>query len=63
MIDVKKLKKAGTINCIPTPTGYANALIAILENGNYQGKQWAREEIIKFVKAAATLNPDKWGKE
>ena len=56
-------KQVGTINLAPTPTGYANALIAIIENDRNPEKEWARSEIRKLVRAAATLNPEAWGKE
>lgn len=57
-------KKVGTINCPPTPTGYAIVLIGIIECGsNVDDIRWAKEEIIKAFRAAATLNPKEWGKE
>jgi hypothetical protein len=58
-------KQVGTIDLTPTPTQYAEQLIAILEDSddNSEGKEWARREIIKFVKAAATIKPEAWGKE
>jgi len=55
---------AGTINLKPTPTGYATALINIIINSNNQEDiKWAKQEIIKLIKAAANLNPEAWGKE
>lgn len=58
-------KQVGTIDLTPTPTQYAKQLIAIIEDSddNSEGKEWARQEIIKFVKAAATIKPESWGKE
>ena len=52
-----------TIDLTPTPTGYAFSLIAILESGNSDSRDWARKEIIKLAKIAATINPEAWGKE
>ena len=53
-----------TISLKPTPTGYANSLILILENSESPAdKAWARTEIIKSFKAVASLNPGAWGKE
>jgi hypothetical protein len=63
MVDVNNLKKIGTINLAPTPEGYARTLCFILVNGDFEGKKWAEAEIIKLVKAAASLNPEAWGKE
>ena len=57
----------GMIDITPTPQGYAQMLLMILENaeqtqkGN-EAKAFARKELTKFVVAAATLNPDAWGK-
>ena len=57
-------KQVGTINVAPTPTGYTNTLILILTcSPNPEDKEWARQEITKLIKAAATLNPEAWGKE
>jgi hypothetical protein len=52
----------------PTPRGYAQMLLAILENAERtkqgrEARQWARDEIVKVVVAASTINPDAWGKE
>lgn len=56
--------KVGYVECPPTPTGYANCLIFIIENSqNYTDKEWAREEIRKCVRIAARQNPEKWGKK
>ncbi len=49
-----------SIDIKPTPEGYARALILILENGNAEGRTWAREQIIKAFKVAAQLNPEEW---
>ena len=56
-------KQVGTIDLTPTPTGYAICLMEILEDGNFENKKWAREEIIRLIKAAATIKPEAWGKE
>jgi hypothetical protein len=56
-------EKIGTISIKPTPTGYALSLILILESGDAMGKAWAKQEIIKLIKAAATITPEAWGKE
>ena len=56
-------KQVGTINLSPTPAGYAISLIAILEGGNFESKKWAKEEIIRLTKAAATIHPEAWGKD
>ena len=55
--------QVGTINLKPTPTAYAISLIAIIEGGNLESKEWAKTEIIKLVKAAATITPEEWAKE
>ena len=58
-------KQVGTIDLTPTPTQYAQQLIAILEDSddNSEGKEWARREIIKLIKVAATIKPEAWVKE
>lgn len=56
-------KKVGTINLAPTPTAYALCLITIVRDGDAKGKEWAQHEIVRLAKAAATLNPEAWGKE
>ncbi len=56
-------KQPITIGFKPTPTGYALSLLLIIESGDAVGRAWARQEIIKLVKAAATLNPEAWAKE
>ena len=56
-------KVADYIDITPSPTGYAFALLAILQDGDAKGKAWAREQVINAFKAAATLNPAAWGKE
>ena len=56
-------KLIGTIDLTPTPTEYARSLILILESGDAKGKEFARQEIIKLVKAAATITPEAWAKE
>jgi len=50
-----------TINITPSSRGYVVALFAILENGTYGSKQWAREEIHKAFDAVAVMNPESWG--
>ena len=52
-----------TIRVAPTPTGYANSLLFLLEDGNKEGKQWAREEVRRLIRAAATITPEAWGEE
>lgn len=39
-----------TINLTPTWTAAANIYITVLENGNDEGKEIAREEILKMGK-------------
>ena len=57
-------KQVGTINIAPTPTSYALSLIAIVEGTkNLESYEWAKSEIIRLVKAAATITPEAWGKE
>jgi len=56
------------IDLTPTAEGYARMLLIILENAERtkqgrEARQWARDEIVKFVVAASTINPDAWGKE
>ena len=56
------LRAVKTINLAPTPTGYAMTLIMLLENGG-ETRQFAVDEIVRLIKAAATITPDAWGKE
>lgn len=63
MTKVAGYRHVGTIDITPSPTGYANVLLAILQAGDAKGKAWAGQQVIKAFKAAATLNPDAWGKE
>ena len=57
----------GMLDITPTPRGYAQMLLALLEHAEHthkgsEAKAFARKELTKFVVAAATLNPDAWGK-
>ena len=57
-------KFVGTIDLKPTPKGYALSLILILQNStSAEDREWAKQEIIRLVKAAATITPEAWGKE
>ncbi len=57
-------RKAGIINLAPTPGGYAYALLAIIENSRSMvDVAWAKTEIVNAFKVAATVNPEKWGKD
>ena len=56
-------QQVGTINIAPTATGYAYSLIFLLENGDAQAKKLARSEIVRLIRAAATITPDAWEKE
>lgn len=52
-----------TVRLAPTPTGYALSLILLIEKGDAVGRAWAKAEIIKLVKAAATITPEAWAEE
>lgn len=51
------------IDITPTPTEYARQLCAIIQSGRSVDAQWAIEQVCKAFRAAASLNPDAWGKE
>ena len=52
-----------TITITPTPTSYANSLRWIVEGGNHDAREWAWAEIIRLIRAAATITPEAWGED
>ena len=41
-----------TIKLTPSPDGYANSLLLILESGDAPAKAWARDEVRKLIRQA-----------
>jgi hypothetical protein len=57
-------RKTRIIDVKPTPAGYANALLLILENSlSPEDKVWAKQQIVIAFIVAARSNPAQWGKE
>jgi stage V sporulation protein SpoVS len=64
MLKDSDIKPTGKyIDVTPTPEGYAQALCHIIRDStSAESRAWAVGEVVKAFKAAATLNPDTWGK-
>ena len=57
-------RKVAVINCAPTPEGYAHLLLLVYtDHPDPIKRSWALSEIIKVFRVAATVNPERWGKE
>ena len=64
MLKDSDIKPTGeTIDVTPTPKGYALALCHIIRDSpSLESRDWAINEVVKAFTAAATLNPEAWGK-